>query len=114
VTSSEHLSLLISDEYTFVNAEILRAGLGKLPKRIPRGANKEIIEFLRSAQDEAFRAVRLRSPLWCCCLLGLTQGCVCASSMLASGSMAMMARTMSRTHEGMNQENVVVMSRTHE
>jgi staphylococcal nuclease domain-containing protein 1 len=52
----EHLSLWTSDGYTFINGELLRAGLGKLPKRIPRGANKTVLDFLRAAQDEAFRS----------------------------------------------------------
>jgi len=57
----EYRSLWISDDYTFVNAELLRAGLAKLPKRLPRGANKEIIDFLRAAQEEAFRT---HSGIW--------------------------------------------------
>jgi len=57
----EYRSLWISDDYTFVNAELLRAGLAKLPKRLPRGANKEITDFLRAAQEEAFRS---HSGIW--------------------------------------------------
>eukprot|EP01087_Luapelamoeba_hula_P012598 TRINITY_DN3518_c0_g1_i1.p1 TRINITY_DN3518_c0_g1~~TRINITY_DN3518_c0_g1_i1.p1 ORF type:complete len:1031 (+),score=206.74 TRINITY_DN3518_c0_g1_i1:113-3094(+) len=48
------LSLITSDESkAFVNGDLVRAGLAKLVRRIPRGANYELIDWLRAEQDEA-------------------------------------------------------------
>lgn len=42
----------------FVNGELVRAGLAKVQKRLPRGANREIVEWLRREQEDAFKAHR--------------------------------------------------------
>lgn len=49
------LNLLPTDDPdTFVNGELVKAGLAKVPRRLPRRANQELIDWLRNQQAEAF------------------------------------------------------------
>jgi len=49
------LNLLPTDDPdTFVNGELVKAGLAKVPRRLPRRANQELVDWLRNQQAEAF------------------------------------------------------------
>ncbi len=58
---NEYLSVWVEGTFEFVNAELVRPGLAKLNRRLPRGANREIIDFLRVAQEEAHNS---HSGIW--------------------------------------------------
>jgi len=50
-----HVSLLVPDGKSFVNGELVKAGLAKVVRNPPRSANKEVIEYLRAEQEDAHR-----------------------------------------------------------
>jgi staphylococcal nuclease domain-containing protein 1 len=50
-----YISLWHSDSYLYVNAELVKAGLAKVEKRLPRNTQPEFISYLHDQQNDAFR-----------------------------------------------------------